>query len=243
VILRIVVFYTFAFVITLLLGGIQEGAHIPPEAIILPQLAPGASALLMHVIFRRDGDVVSFVGKGVPLSRYAMATVIPLVGALVAYLITALCRGVVSAPSTQASPWSLLLWIPIGAVGEELGWRGYLHNKTARSLNGLVSSLIVGVLWALWHVGLYQNGPLYMLFFVVLMVSYSVIIFALVHDIAFSVAIAAIFHVMINVTNLFSYTAINDVSFMAINSLVWATTAGILLVARRQWFMATASNL
>jgi Type II CAAX prenyl endopeptidase Rce1-like len=60
-----------------------------------------------------------------------------------------------------ASPVSLI-GMTIGAVGEETGWRGFLHRRLNQRLDRLVSSLIVGIPWALWHIGLYQNGPLYM---------------------------------------------------------------------------------
>jgi membrane protease YdiL (CAAX protease family) len=239
---KVIVFYALTFLITLVLGGIQEAAVIPSETLTLPQLAPGASALLMLILFRKDGHVISFAVKVTPFSRYAMAVLIPLGGALVAYLINAQVLSSLSLSGTQAAPWTLLLWIPIGAIGEELGWRGYLHKRIHRNLNGLLSSIVVGTLWALWHVGLYQNGSLYMLFFILLMVSYSLLIFALVHDIAFSVAIAAIFHVMINLTNLFSYSVINEISFIATNSLAWAAVAGVVLVSRKHWFIRTASN-
>jgi len=37
--LKVIVFYVLAFVFTIILVGIQEGASISPEAVILPQWA------------------------------------------------------------------------------------------------------------------------------------------------------------------------------------------------------------
>ena len=49
----------------------------------------------------------------------------------------------------------LLATLVIGPIPEELGWRGYAQDSLQRRFNALTSSLILGVLWALWHLPLY----------------------------------------------------------------------------------------
>lgn len=70
-----------------------------------------------------------------------------------------------------------------GPLGEELGWRGYVLNELQKKYSPLMSSLIVGVLWGLWHTPLwfasgYTGVHLiqYMLFFMTGIISISVII-------------------------------------------------------------------
>ncbi len=50
---------------------------------------------------------------------------------------------------------SLVLSTITGAMGEELGWRGFLLPRFQRQLDSFLSSLIVGVIWALWHLPLW----------------------------------------------------------------------------------------
>lgn len=233
---RVVVFYLLAFVFTIVLGGIQEATGLSQETIILPQWGPGLAALLMLLIFRKDGHRFSIVERRIPASRYVLAALIPTGGALVVYLISSLIFGAVDFGDLTGIPWLLLLWMPLGAFGEELGWRGYLHKRLDFRVAGLFSSFIVGVLWALWHVGSYANGALYMAFFVLSITSYTFVLYALVADTGFNVLVATIFHLMINVTNLFSFSIINELEFVIVNSLVWAGICVVVVVTRRSLF-------
>ena len=239
---RVVVFYVLAFIFTIVLAGIQQGAAISPEAAILPQWGSGLAALVMRVIFRADRHRFSVVDPSIPLSRYVVVAVVPVGGALAAYFINTLIVRAIPVGDTAPTPWLLLLWMPLGAFGEELGWRGYLHKRLDTRLAGLPSSLIVGVMWALWHVGLYQNGILYMGFVLLLIVSYTIVIYGLVQATGFNVVLAAVFHLMINLTNLFSYGIINEVSFIAVNAFVWAAIAVAVVLTRRSLFIQRASS-
>ena len=42
-----------------------------------------------------------------------------------------------------------------GPLPEELGWRGYAQDRFQSRYNALVSSLVIGAGWALWHIPLY----------------------------------------------------------------------------------------
>ena len=43
----------------------------------------------------------------------------------------------------------------LGPLSEEIGWRGYALGRLQTRWNGLASSLMIGVVWALWHLPLF----------------------------------------------------------------------------------------
>lgn len=50
---------------------------------------------------------------------------------------------------------SLIPLIVIGPLSEELGWRGYALDRLQTRFNALISGLVVGIIWAMWHLPLF----------------------------------------------------------------------------------------
>ncbi len=49
----------------------------------------------------------------------------------------------------------MLPLIILGPLSEELGWRGYALDRLQTRWNALISSLILGIVWSLWHLPLF----------------------------------------------------------------------------------------
>jgi membrane protease YdiL (CAAX protease family) len=237
--LRISIFYVLTWFFLILLGGIQQATGILPPEVGLAQWGPGIAALLMLVLFRRDGHKITFFSKETPFQKYLFAALIPVGVGLVILLI----RSFMSIePSGDAPAYGsllpLVLWMPLGALGEELGWRGYLHKKLDPRMRGLFSSLLVGVLWMPIHVAFLGEGVVFLAFLILLIISYSEVIYALVQDTGFNVLLASIFHLAINLTNLLFLDVIYETPFMMVNALVWGLTAATVVVRRKDIFLA-----
>ena len=51
----------------------------------------------------------------------------------------------------------VLLRFTTGPLGEEAGWRGFLLPRLLRHYSPLGASLILGLIWSVWHYALYYN--------------------------------------------------------------------------------------
>jgi membrane protease YdiL (CAAX protease family) len=106
----------------------------------------------------------------------------------------------------------LLVEFFLGAVSEELGWRGYALDELEKKWSPLVASLVLGCLWGLWHTpaflipGLsqYEMGGVFSLpylSFTVSVVFGSVIITRAYHLTGRSILVAGILmHFMFNLS-------------------------------------------
>jgi uncharacterized protein len=82
----------------------------------------------------------------------ALSAAVPVVAvALVVFSTRAAGDG---APFIESSALmqAIVLQVVTGAVGEELGWRGFLLPRLARFAGKTSAVWIMGVLWSLWHV-------------------------------------------------------------------------------------------
>jgi membrane protease YdiL (CAAX protease family) len=116
-----------------------------------------AAFLVLGLVLREPGGIRRLLagwGKWRAGARWYLAAVSPL---LVAFLIVGILRllgGATTSPQRPVVPQLLtflLLSIVTGAMGEELGWRGFLLPRLQQRFNALTSSLTVGLIWAIWH--------------------------------------------------------------------------------------------
>jgi membrane protease YdiL (CAAX protease family) len=232
------VFYVLAFVFTSILAVIQQGVRLEVETIIFPQWGPGLAALAMLLLFKKDAQRLVIQVKAEQWPRYAAALLFPLAGGVLVFFLSSMLPGVTHSEATFSPSLLIVGGMLFGAFGEELGWRGYLQKLLGQRASLLATSIVVGILWALWHVGLYQNGPVYMAFLVLTMIGYSIFVSFLIRGTECNVTIATLFHLGVNVSNLLVITIINSVGFMIANGIVWGLLALILVVARQSSFLS-----
>lgn len=163
---------------------------------------------------------------------------VPLVVPAVLFLAYSQFIAPLSIPPIDVASLAILLGgILLGAFGEELGWRGYAQNLLEREQNGFVAILVVGVLWGVWHIGNFQYGPAYVLFFIFSTIGYSAVLAWLLKGTRYNVILATLFHFGVNVGFYILQDARDDLRLVALNGLVWMGAALIIVVLDRQEFV------
>jgi len=107
-------------------------------------------------------------------------------------------------PPAMIVPIGLLIWL-LGALPEEYGWRGYALPRLMEKFNPLTASLILGLIWGLWHLPLHfiSSSTQYVIpiwEYVLQTVLLTVIYTWLYRGTGGSILIAGIFHAMGNLT-------------------------------------------
>ncbi|WP_160672347.1 CPBP family intramembrane glutamic endopeptidase [Clostridium sp. C8-1-8] len=92
-----------------------------------------------------------------------------------------------------------------GPLGEEFGWRGFVLTKLQNKLNPIYSSVILGVIWACWHLPLFfiHGTPQYGIPFSLFMISVMClsIVFTWIYNRTHgSVLMTILLHTLYNIT-------------------------------------------
>jgi len=126
------------------------------------------------------------------------------------------------------------------ALGEELGWRGYLQKEWAPT-NSLFPFLVIGVIWGWWHLPgilIGHNYPDYPLLGGVVLMPIVTILFSVAFGVAFNkkcvIWVPVIFHGAVNISAEMSNIGLVEASInRPVNDFIW--TALWLLGALILW--------
>ncbi len=189
--------------------ALQPVLGINPDLLVLTQLGPSVGVLAVALVCKPPAGTTGAgswwpdarVLRGVACGAVALAGVFALSVAVLA------CTGrAVRPPGLGQLGVSLWLLVPLqllGACGEELGWRVFLQRHLQARWSMTVAALVVGTLWAGWHVDYYRFGPLFLGAFWSACMALSVILAQLVRGTGRgALLIAGTFHCMLNLGTL-----------------------------------------
>lgn len=130
--------------------GVDGGIYVT-----LLMYCPAAAAIITSLIFYRS--IRDFGWKPGKVKYLALGYVIPIVIATISYGLFWLF---VSGSFTGHLPqYNLIYFVLVGtfieiitgALGEEIGWRGFLVPQMAKITSFTKMAFITGIIWALWH--------------------------------------------------------------------------------------------
>jgi membrane protease YdiL (CAAX protease family) len=173
---------------------------------------------------------------------------------LVSFLLTSLfVPGVGFPPSSdllaESVPSILLtvLFVVVGPVSEEPGWRGYALDRLQERWTPLVASLLLGVVWWAWHLPLlavpgsflygFASSPTFIAGYLGTVLLYSVLFTWVYNENRRSVLATVLMHFSVNMT-----TGILTPPFevFAVTTGLLILVTGVVVVHARMWERPTA---
>ena len=245
------VFFLLAFVVTWAVwvpraAGVELGAvgqlwtWVPAAAALIAAVLTGGRAAVAElgsrlVRWRVGWRWYAVVVLGPAAFSFAVAALYALLGGSWAAAVPPALRG--GTPLTMLPLFLLVLFVTDG-LGEEVAWRGFALPRLLVRHNALVASLILGSLWAAWHLPLVwtEGAPLFgqPVWLLLLDMTAKSVLFTWVflHSRG-SVLLAALFHAT---TNLFVVSpAVADAGSVVLPLLAagaqWALVGVVIAVA------------
>lgn len=229
---------TFVLLTYGLSWGIWGGGYLllPSDAPFVPVVFLGvfgpavAGALTVHLA---GGDVRGWLRSTltwrVSPKWYLAAVLVP----VLAYGISAALLVLADAP-VRSEKFGLGVAVFLGGLptatllsggNEELGWRGFLLPRIQQRYDAVTASLVVGVVWAGWHLPVYllplglTNGPYYL--FVPFVVLFSFVCTWVYNGTCGSVPVAMVLHGSMNsAVGIFAMVLATDA---VSDTFLWAT--------------------
>ncbi|MFP4363739.1 MAG: type II CAAX prenyl endopeptidase Rce1 family protein [Spirochaetia bacterium] len=249
VIIRVIAFYLLTLGLTIFLGGFQQAQGWYTEGLILAQFAPALAAMLLIILNKRRKIKQFLVHRaGKPRRKslrcftYAFWLPVGIIGITVLVL---LLFSLYSGPERGFS-WGILLtvlFIALGAFGEEMGWRAYLQPQAEKLLPPIKATPIVALLWAAWHVSVYSRELGFIVLFFLFIFFLSIIIRFVIMFSGFNVWAATVFHAVLNILWFFFLPVRLSITAQGVLTLVAGVFALFLLfLAARAEFIARTTG-
>jgi len=195
------------------------GSSIFVDFLLSPQnpaaWGPFVSAFLLTFWYQKGSGVIELLKKGVDY-RFAKKWWVPTIllcpiiigGAL---LIAALAGESIPELYWIANPGLILVNFVVilftgGPLQEEFGWRGYALPRLQGRFNALVSSIIVGFMWGLWHLPYFFIGTELTYAYgiipqIITAILLSILFTWLFNNTGGSILVSLVFHNMFNLSN------------------------------------------
>jgi membrane protease YdiL (CAAX protease family) len=197
----VIVFLALAYLLT---WALLPLTRISIAFSLLALCGPAVAAVITATLWRRE----ELAGLWRRTTQWRAGGRWYLLALLLPLLVSGLRSGmeyVLGAPGPiRFQPISTLNLIVFALIaGEEIGWRGFALPHLADRVGWLRASLIIGVLWAVWHLPLFHMAgmPQYgtpFLPYIGYTIALSVILSVLTLSTAGSVVIATLFHGAVN---------------------------------------------
>lgn len=121
-------------------------------------MTPTLSALIVTLLLGGNDALRAFLKKcyfdNIKLSHVILAIILP----TTILTLTKLTSYIFTTPLISGISSKHLIIVLWALITEELGWRGFLQEKLDRRFGYIITPLILGGIWSLWHYHFFLSG-------------------------------------------------------------------------------------
>ena len=132
----------------------------------------------------------------------------------------------------------------IGCAAEEIGWRGFLLPNLQKKYTPFTSSVIVGILWGVWHLN-FTGGLFGFVLYTITIIEMSILMSWLYNKTAGNLVLMTVWHFTFNATSHMFLWDRFTLQLFAIESIVFGILCLFLFVAERNssFFKSSAGSI
>lgn len=125
-----------------------------------------------------------------------------------------------------------MIAILIGCAAEEIGWRGFLLPNLQKKYTPFTSSIIVGVLWGIWHLN-FTEGLFGFLVYNITIIEMSILMSWVFNRTNGNLLLMIIWHFTFNITSHFLLWERFTINLYLVESIVFGVLCVIILINMR----------
>lgn len=213
----VIAFFVLAFVWTWGLWAITSFTErlapgMSTALFLASAFGPSVAAIVVTLVFGGGRNLRDWLGQclnwRIGWRWYALVLIAPPIVMIVALIVHSAFGGIIPPSPVAGHVLIAIAQVPLislfgGPLGEEFGWRGYALPVLSARIGWRQASLVIGVVWGLWHVPLFYmantaQADLPMALFLASTVALSVAFARLSVNTGFSVVPALLLHSAIN---------------------------------------------
>lgn len=195
-------------------------------------LSPGVAALILTAIFFKKNDLKTLlkavVKWRVTFKWYIIIIILSIALCGLSLLLFNWAYGQINKPDPAYNfIFYFILILPLSALWEETGWRGFLLPILQEKNTPLKASIIIGFVWGLWHLPIYlaidpygDKTIYYFLFMFIGCFALSIIETWLYNSTKGSLFICILFHNAINTSAAYFYGNLKGAEFRPLIILI-----------------------
>lgn len=214
-------------------------------------IAPTVLTLFLLIKYHSKAFVKDYFKRVISLrfltKKHSLLILLPVLTVITAIVISVVLFGnsgsqlIPMVSGSQIIPFMFFILL-FGPLPEELGWRGYLLDGLSEKLNPLYASIIIGIVWGIWHIPLFfidgyplremATSNLFLFVYFGSLIPKSIIMTYLYFKSGRSIMTAILFHFFVNFMG-----SIMDVSMQAeLVQFVIFILVSVVLVFDRELF-------